>query len=35
VDLPVEKGKAKKVKAASDKPEKPPTGSGAAAPIKQ
>ncbi|HKE25523.1 MAG TPA: peptidylprolyl isomerase [Bryobacteraceae bacterium] len=35
VDLPVEKGKAKKVKAASDKPEKPPAGSGAAAPIKQ
>jgi hypothetical protein len=35
VDLPVEKGKSKKVKAASDKPEKPPTGSGSAAPIKQ
>ena len=33
VELPV--GKGKKVKAASDKPEKPPTGSGAAAPIKQ
>jgi len=35
LDLPEPKGKAKKVKAASDKPEKPPTGSGAAAPIKQ
>ena len=32
-ELPMEKGK--KVKAASAKPEKPPTGSGAAAPIKQ
>jgi peptidyl-prolyl cis-trans isomerase SurA len=32
-ELPM--GKGKKVKAASAKPEKPPTGSGAAAPIKQ